>query len=342
VVTDYSDASGTLLLDIRKRSWSGPVLDALDIDPRWLPPPVESTDVIGRLSTAASKETGLPAGIPVAGGGADNACGAVGMGVVEPGGVAVSIGSSGTVLAPIDSPTVDPGMRLHTFCHATPGRWYLMGVMLSAGLSLKWLRDVMNEPAGPTCDDPGALTYELMTAEAAQAPPGSGGLVFLPYMTGERTPHADPDARGVIFGLDLTKKRSHVIRAVMEGVVFGLNDSIEIMRELEIPLSSVVTGGGGSRSDLWCRIQADVFDLPLRVASRSDTAMLGAALIAGVASGGFGSLGEACESLAEDVNTLSPVADNHAVYRESYLLFKDIYPRVSDLFGRSQGQSVAG
>ncbi len=332
--TDTSDASGTLLFDVRRRSWSDPMLEALRIPREWLPPVHESSDVIGEVTAEAAMATGLPAGTPVAAGGADNACGALGMGVINPGDVAVSIGSSGTVLAPVETPVVDREVALHSFCHALPGTWYVMGVMLSAGLSLRWFRDQLGEPERTRALRRGEDPYRLLDDTAAEAPPGCEGLVFLPYLNGERTPHADPNARGVLFGLDLTKTRAHVVRSVMEGVVFGLNDSVEIMRRLGVPLERVVAAGGGSRSALWLQMQADIFGLPVRGTGDSDAAMLGAALLGATAGGAFSNIREACRAAASHGEIVRPDTANEAVYHEAYGLFVSLYPALKDLWSK--------
>lgn len=332
IATEVSDASGTLLFDVRRRVWSGDMLDALEIPAGWLPGVFESFEQVGTITREASRATGLPAGTPVAAGGADNACGAVGMGVTRPGDVAVSIGTSGTVLAPALEPAVDPEMRVHTFCHAIPGTWYLMGVMLSAGLSLRWFRDELGEPEVSTAVRTGKDPYQLLDETASAAPAGCGGMVFLPYLTGERTPHADPDARGVLFGVDLTKKRPYIVRAVMEGVVYGLADSVEIMRELGVPLERIVAGGGGSRSRLWRQMEADIFGLSIVPAGQSDAAMLGAALLAGVASGVFSSVEEACGRAVTFGERLNPDPGTAEPYRRSYAVYRALYPAVKHLF----------
>lgn len=333
VSTEASDASGTLLFDVAKRQWSTTVIDRLKIDRDMLPEVTESSSAVGTISAEAARATGLAAGTLVAAGGADNACGAIGMGVVSEGHVAVSIGSSGTVLAPTSSPAVDPEMRLHSFCHAVPRTWYLMGVMLSAGLSLRWFRDELGEPevgeARRTARDP----YELLDATAAAAPPGCEGLVFLPYMSGERTPHADPDARGVLFGLDLSKRRSHVVRAVMEGVTFALKDSMGLMRELGLRMETVTAGGGGSRSRLWRQMQADVFELPVRAAGLSEAAMLGAALLGGVAAGAYASIAEACGASVRYGETAEPDPDTFDACRGAYRTYRELYPALRPIFG---------
>ena len=332
LATEVSDASGTLLFDVRRRAWSAEMLEELEIPVEWLPRVFESYEAIGTLTEEAADATGLPAGTVVAAGGADNACGALGMGVTSPGDVAVSIGTSGTVLAPTREPISDPGMRLHSFCHAIGGTWYLMGVMLSAGMSLRWFRDQLGEPERTLALQQDRDPYELLSRKAAEAPAGCDGLVFLPYLTGERTPHADPCARGVFFGLDLTKTRAHVVRSVMEGVVFGLNDSLEIMRELGVSLSNVVAGGGGARSALWREMQADVFDIPIVTPRESDAAMLGAALLAGVASGVYTSIEEACGTAVSYTGRNEPDPANEESYGRAYSLFRSLYPALKDIF----------
>jgi xylulokinase len=254
------------------------------------------------------------------------------MGVVDEGQVAVSIGSSGTVLAPTDRPVVDARMRLHSFCHAVPDTWYLMGVMLSAGLSLRWFRDELGEPESSNARRLGRDPYELLDVTAAQAPAGCDGLLFLPYLSGERTPHANPNARGVLFGMDLAKKRRHVFRAVMEGVVYGLNDSVALMRDMEIALDTVTAGGGGSRSNLWKSMQADIFELPIRTAGEPDTALVGAALLGGVAAGVFPTVRDACLTAVSYGNATEPDESNFDSYRRAYRKYRQLYPTLKPLF----------
>jgi len=332
LTTEVSDASGTLLFDIRRREWSRRMLEALDVPAAWLPDVLESSDPQGGVTREAADATGLAAGTVVAAGGADNACGAIGMGVLREGDMAVSIGSSGTVLAPTGAPVVDERMRLHSFCHAVPGAWYVMGVMLSAGQSLRWFRDVLGEPETGRALSEGRDAYELLDETASKAPAGSEGLLFLPYLSGERTPHADPHARGGFFGLDLTKKRSHVVRSVMEGVTFGLKDSLEIMRDMGVPLDAVVSGGGGARSALWRSMQADVFEMPVRTVSEPDAAMLGAALLGGAAGGVFATVQDASAAAVRYGDDTVPEPSNFEAYREAYGKFRALYPALKPLF----------
>ncbi len=335
LVTDFSDASGTLLFDVKKKRWSSEVISGLALPESIFPPVIESTHVAGKVSADASLATGIPEGIPVAAGAADNAASAVGMGVINPESVAVSIGSSGTVLAPTKKPIVDPGMRIHSFCHAVPETWYLMGVMLSAGLSLRWFRDNLGEPEVTEAAQSGKDAYFFLDRTAESAPPGSGGLIFLPYLTGERTPHADPYARGVFFGIDLTKKRSHLVRSIMEGVAFGLKDSFILMSQLGVSPKLAVSGGGGSRSKIWKQIQADVFGFPITACSQSDTAMFGAALIGGVACGMSATIEEACKRSVSYTETIEPDKSLFERYEKNYRIFRELYPALKEIFRKS-------
>lgn len=337
IATEPSDASGTLLFDIRELRWAGQLLDELEVPLSWLPPVLGSSEEVGTVRREAAAETGLAEGTPVAAGGADNACGAIGMGVISEGMTAVSIGSSGTVLAPTASPVVDPELRLHSFCHAVPGTWYVMGVMLSAGMSLKWFADVLGEPEAGEAVREGRDRYELLDETASLAPPGCEGLIFLPYLTGERTPHADPDARSVLYGLDLSKGRPHVIRSVLEGVVYGLNDSMSLIREIGARTDTVVSGGGGSRSALWRQMQADVFEVPVVPAGESEAAMLGAALLGSVAAGERSSVGEAVAAAVRYGETVDPDPANAKAYRRAYREFRALYPALSPVW-RSGGE----
>src|SRR5438128_2807690 len=271
--TDVSDASGTLLLDLRGRTWSDEVLDALEIPRSWLPAIFESPDVSGAVSDAAAAATGLPAGLKVAAGAGDNAAAAIGNGIVREGIVSSSIGTSGVVFASSDTARIDPRGRLHAFCHAIPGRYHLMGVTLAAGGALRWWRDASGS----------GLDYDAMAELAAQAPPGSEGLVFLPYLTGERTPHMDAHARGAFFGFNLRHSLPHLTRAVMEGVVYSLKDCLDLMTGMRLPVTEVRATGGGARSHLWRQLQADVFGLPVHRTRIDEGPAFGAALLAGVA-----------------------------------------------------------
>ncbi len=343
-VSEVSDASGTALFDVSNRRWSKGMISGLELDPALLPQVVESTAVTGKVSQAAAALTGLKPGTPVVGGGGDQAAGGVGNGIVEAGWVSSTIGTSGVVFAAEDTPAYDPRGRIHTFCHAVPGKWHVMGVTQGAGLSLRWFRDQF-AAAFAKAEDP----YDAMTAAAAEAPVGSGGLIYLPYLMGERTPHLDPDARGGWIGLTGAHTRAHLVRAILEGVAFSLRDTLEIFRELRVPVSAVRLAGGGARSPLWRHIQADVFGYPCAILKNTEGAAYGAALLAMTGTGQFATVKEACQhciAVAEDV----PVtARDHARYNELYANYVALYPALRETmhrlgalerqFGREQAQA---
>ena len=320
--TEPSDAAGTLLYDVRRRVWSTPVLQALDVDECILPNVVESTDISGVVSDETAAELGIPASVPIVGGGADNAAGAVGCGTTNGSVMQVSIGTSGAVALPTDQPHVAHDMNLHTFCHAAPNLWYLMGVVLSAGSALRWLRDTV------AAEQP----YDTLTAEAETVAAGSAGLLFLPYLTGERTPHNDANARGVFFGLSFAHTRGHLTRAVIEGVCFALRDSLELMRQQGASPREVRAIGGGARSRMWLQTLADVFGLPIATVQPSGGAAYGAALLAAVGCGMFGSVEEAVQACIETDSVVEP--DNNAVaaYGELYGAYSRLYPALKGEF----------
>lgn len=320
---DVADASGTSLFDVRHRTWSAEMLETLEIPAAWLPRVVESPVITGAVTEEAAEATGLGAGTPVVGGAGDQAAQAVGTGIVRGGIVSATIGTSGVVFAHLDMVEVDAFGRLHTFCHAVPGRWHVMGVMLSAGGSLRWLRDSLQHDAWRReATDP----YDLMAAEAAVVPPGSEGLVFLPYLTGERTPHADPFARGAFVGLTLRHHRGHLVRAVMEGVALGLRDSLELARGMGLPVAQVRASGGGARSLLWRQILADVFNAEVVTVTATEGAAYGAALLAGVGAGVFPSVEAATDSTIAVVDQTAPDAQRAGLYEEAYRVYVQLYP----------------
>lgn len=330
--TEVSDASGTALFNVRRRAWCTEVLDALDIPAAWMPPVYESPEVSGRLSASGAAATGLPAGTPVVGGGGDQAAGAVGAGVVETGIVSSTVGTSGVVFAFSDTPRVDPQLRLHTFCHAVPGKWHLMGVMLSAGGSLQWYRDAFCQPEKVVAGALGQDPYALICAEAATAPVGSEGLLFLPYLTGERTPYPDADARGVLFGLTRRTDRSAVARAILEGVAFGLRDSFAIMEAMQLPIQQVRAGGGGARSALWRQIQADVSGYAHVTLHVDEGPAFGAALLAGVGAGIYGSVEEGCGTTLQIRDSIDPIGGNRGIYQALYGVYQALYAHLKDDF----------
>jgi xylulokinase len=312
--TDASDAAGTLLLDVSRRDWSEEILDALEIPRAWMPEVYEGPEESGRLRRDVAAELGLTPGVPIAAGGGDNAAAAVGTGIVREGLLSSSVGTSGVLFAHTDGFLPDPSGRLHAFCHAVPGAYHLMGVALSAGGSLAWWRETTGRG------------YDDLVAAASEVPPGSEGLLFLPYLTGERTPHLDPKARGAFFGLTSRHTLAHMTRAVMEGVVFSLRDSMEIMRELGVPVEEVRATGGGARSPLWRRLQADVYGVPIKRTVADEGPAYGAALLAGVAAGAYGSAEEATSvvRLREEVTEFDP--ERVGVYEEAYEAYRSLYP----------------
>ena len=311
LATDVADASGTLLFDVAGRRWSGDVLDALELPAAWLPRALESP--------AVSAET--PAGTPVAAGAGDQAAGALGVGVIGAGPASVVLGTSGVVFAALPSAVVDPEGRAHVFCHATPGGWHAMGVMLSAAGSLGWFRHTLAPGEG----------YDALVAEAERWEPGAEGLLFLPYLAGERTPHVDPDARGAFVGLSLRHDRGALVRAVLEGVAYGLRDSLEILRALGCRLDVGRVSGGGARSELWLRIVASVLGLPLERTAAEEGAAYGAALLGGVAGGVFADVEEAVASCVSVRDTIEPVPAWEEIYAEGYARYRALYPALEPL-----------
>ena len=332
--TEVSDASGTVLFDVQHRRWSEEVLEALDIPKRWLPRSYESPEVTGTLSQAAAQATGLRAGLPVVGGGGDQAAQAVGSGIVEEGIVSVTVGTSGVVFASTNEMKLDPQARLHSFCHAVPGRWHVMGVMLSAGGSLRWLRDAIAGPEREIGHLTGVDPYEVMIAEAARVAPGCEGLLFLPYLTGERTPHPDPNARGAFVGLTLRHGKGALVRAVLEGVAYGLRDSLELLRALAIPIRQVRVSGGGARSAVWRQIMADIFGTELVTINVTEGAAYGAALLAGVGAGVYSDVYQATRRTIQVVDRTEPIQANVAVYDGFYSDYRALYSQLKPTFDR--------
>jgi xylulokinase len=321
--TDRAGAAGTLLLDLRRRDWSPEVLQALDIPHDWLPPTHEGPEVTGTLSSEAAEATGLKAGTPVVGGGGDQAAQAVGVGAVEPGIVALTLGTSGVVFASSGEPVVEPEGRLHAFCHAVPDTWHLMGVMLSAGGSLRWYRDVL-APATP---------YDELLAPATPVPPGAEGLFFLPYLTGERTPHPDPLARAGFVGLTVRHNQAHMTRAVLEGVAFGLRDSMELVRGAGLgEIRQVRVSGGGARSPLWRQILADVLASELVTVNTTEGAAYGAALLAGVGTGAWPDVRQACAATIQVLDQARPQPGAVQGYESLYALYRGLYPALRPTF----------
>jgi xylulokinase len=324
---DCADGAGTLLFDLRARTWSDEVLQALEIDPAWLPRTYEGTQVTGVVSPGAAEATGLVAGTPIVGGGGDQAAAAVGTGAVEQGIVSLSLGTSGVVFATTDRPTIEPDGRLHAFCHAVPGKWHLMGVMLSAAGSLRWFRDTF----AATSD------FEALLAPAADVPPGSEGLLFLPYLTGERTPYPDPLARGAFVGLTVRHRLPQMTRSVLEGVAFGLRDCFELMKAAGLgQIDQVRVAGGGARSQLWRQILADVLQSDLVTVNADEGAAYGAALLAAVGTGAFPDVPSACRAGIRITGRTEPGSVASA-YETTYSIYRQLYPALKPSF-----QALAG
>ena len=325
--TDLADASGTLLLDVAHRRWSPEMLEAAEIDERLLPSLHESSDVCGQISSKGAAETGLRVGTPVVAGAGDQAAGATGMGIVAAGTVSATIGTSGVVFAATDRPALDPRGRMHTFCHAIPGRWHVMGVTQAAGLSLRWFRDNF------AVDSSGAReSYDRLTAEAAKIPAGSDGLLWTPYLMGERTPHLDSSARGALVGLTASHTRAHVVRAILEGVAFSLRDTFTLFQEMDVPVTNIRLGGGGARSPLWRQIQADIYGRAVEIVEAEEGAAYGAAILAGVGAGMWSSVDAACHAAVRVASRVNPQPASVATLNASYSAFRRIYPATREIF----------
>jgi xylulokinase len=318
---DVQEASGTLLLDVTHRCWSAEVAEAAGIPVSWLPIVYESPEVCARISDTAAGLTGLASGTPVVAGAGDQGAGAVGMGILQPGSVSATIGTSGVVFAATASPIKDPKGRLHTFCHAVPGLWHVMGVTQSAGLSFSWLN--LTFFAG--------MSYDALTYGAAQVPAGSDGLEWAPYLLGERTPHLDPEVRAAFAGISTMHSAAHFVRAVLEGVAYSLKDTFTLFAELGIPVSGIRLGGGGARGLLWRKIQAGIYGHAVEVLTAEEGGAFGAALLAGVGAGHWASLDEACAQAIEVAQTIEPDAAEQAAYETGYTKWRKLYPALKSL-----------
>jgi len=333
--TDVSDASGTALFNVRQRDWAYEMLDQLELPNEWFPKVYESPEITGRISEEAAAQTGLAAGTLVAAGGGDQAAGAVGTGIVESGVVSSSLGTSGVVFAYLDEPVVDPEYRTHTFCHAVPGKWHVMGVMLMAGGSLRWYRDTLAEQEKHAAQAQGIDAYDLIIRQAVQVSPGCDGLTFLPYLSGERTPYPDPFARGVFFGLTLAHTRAHLARAVLEGVSFGIRDSFDILQSMGVKVREVRATGGGARSLEWRQIMTDVTGYPHVTLNVEEGPAFGVALLAGVGTGVWNSVPEACNVALKIQSRTQPDPIQTARYEQPYQTYRALYPAVRHLYPRS-------
>jgi xylulokinase len=312
-------------MNLKKRDWSDEVLSALDIPRIWMPPLYEGTQITGTITSEAASATGLAPGTPVMAGGGDQAAQAVGVGAVKEGIIALTLGTSGVVFATTGGAFIEPEGRLHAFCHSVPDQWHLMGVMLSAAGSLRWYRDTFAS----------GMSYDDLLAPAADISAGSDGLLFLPSLTGERTPHPDPLARGAFVGLTVRHGMAHCTRAVLEGVAFGLKDSFELMKSAGLArIDQVRVSGGGARSSIWRQILADVFESELVTVNTTEGAAYGAALLAGVGAGCWSDVSSACEAVIKITGQTIPIEHNAATYRRFYPLYQELYPTLKGSFAK--------
>jgi xylulokinase len=320
--TDVSDASGTALFDVSKRTWSRTMTDRLGLDYAILPEAYESSSVTGAVTQEAAEATGLRAGTPVVAGAGDQAASAIGNGIVQPGTMSCTLGTSGVVFAYLQQPAYDPLGRVHTFCHAIPGVWHVMGVTQGAGLSLQWFRNRL----APGCG------YDDLTAEAILAPPGADGVFWLPYLMGERTPHLDANARGCWIGLTAKHTRADLVRSILEGVCFSLKDGLEIISGLGARPELVRLSGGGAKSPFWHQLFADIFDTSVATLETQEGSAYGAALLATVGTGEYGSAAEVCKRAITEVEVKTPQSESVAFYKRRYELFRSLYPALKDSF----------
>jgi len=330
--TEVSDASGTLLLDVANRRWSKELLSRLDLDAALLPPCHESPEVSAKVGAIGAAATGLPAGTPVVGGGGDQPAGAVGNGIVRAGAVSATMGTSGVVFAHTGEPGFDPLGRLQRGCHAVPGAWHVMGVVLSAGGSFQWFRNQVGQASVDAARAKGVDPYFLLTDEAALAGPGAEGLFFLPYLTGERTPHFDPEARGGWIGLTVRHGRPHLVRAVLEGATYAMRDSLELIREMGVTPGEIRVSGGGARNPLWRQIQADIYGQDVATINAGEGPAFGVALLAQVGTGGFASVPEACDAAIRVVETTPVDPRAAAFYDRAYPIYRKLYIDLKDSF----------
>ncbi len=330
--TEVSDASGMQLLDIKNRCWSKEVLNALDIPIEYLGDVHESIVVSGKVHKKAAEVTGLKENTPVVGGAGDQAAGAIGNGIIKSGQISSTIGTSGVVFAHLDEPIIDEKGRVHTFCHAVPGAWHMMGVTQGAGLSLKWFRDNFCTNEIEVAKGMGIDPYVLMTKEAEKVPAGSRGLIYLPYLMGERTPHLNPKAKGVFFGLSAAHTKNEMLRAVIEGVSYSLLDCMEIIKDTGMNPTNVMVSGGGGKSELWRQILTDMFNCKVSTNKSSEGPALGVALLAGVGTGVYKDIHEACSIAISENSVQFPKEENSLVYKRYYEIYKKIYNDLKGTF----------
>ncbi len=328
--TEVSDASGTILMDIAKRDWSDEILAGLQINKDLLPKIFESYEVSAYVNKKTADITGLKEGTPIVGGGGDNACGNVGSGIIQSGIISDSIGTSGVVFAYSDEPVYDSQGRLHSFCHAVPGKWHLMGVTLSAAGSQKWYFDTFGPSPQMRKRFPDEKGFKLLDRQAENAPVGAHGLIFLPYLTGERTPYADPYARGVFFGLSYVHNQDHFARSIMEGVAYSQLDCLALMQELGIESKKIILIGGGAKSKIWRQIISDILEIDIVTLVSEEGPAFGAALLAGVGAEVFASVDEAVAKTVREASHTKPIAKNSKLYQKVYAIYQSLYKNLKD------------
>ena len=336
---DYSDASGTSLLDIRNRCWSKDILQSIDLQEELLPPLKESTDIAGSVTEQAAEASGLAAGTAVVMGGGDNACAAVGTGVVEEGKAFTTLGTSGVVYAHTNEAHIDPQGRVHTFCAAVPGSYTVMSCTLSAGLSLRWIRDVLCDQEKEEAQRQGVDPYDIMTREAQETPVGADRLLFLPYLMGERSPLLDEKARGGFIGLSAIHGKGHMIRSVLEGVAYSQRQCLDILREMKVAPDTMMICGGGGNSPFWRQMLADIYQIPVRTVINKEGPALGAAILAGVGTGVWESVPDACAKLLQYRPFEMPDAQKGEQYEPFYQIYKTLYPSLKDAYHALAKQS---
>lgn len=333
IAAEVSDAGGTYLFDVGKRAWSDEMMEKLDIPKEFFPKVYESQEVTGYLREDVASELGLKSGIPVVGGGGDQTAGGVGNGIVEEGIVSSTIGTSGVVFACTNGLKIDTkGRGVHTFCHSVKNKWAVFGCTLAAGGSFKWLRDKLSVLEKEYSANRGVSPYDLLTLSASQAKPGCEGLIFLPYLIGERTPYPDPYARGVFFGLSLRHGWSEMVRSVMEGVTFSLRDSLEILREFGVNVKQVRASGGGAKSPFWRQLQADIFNVEVITTNVEEGPAIGAAILAAVGSGYYPTVESACKEIIKPLSKTEPMKQNVDLYNDIYEVYKSLYPALKDIY----------
>lgn len=325
--SDVSDASGTALFDVVMRRWSSEMVERLKLDKAILPAVYESSEVTGVVTAEAAALTGLAEGTPVVAGGGDQASSAVGNGIVEPGVVSCTLGTSGVVFAHMERPNYDAAGRVHTFCHAVKGKWHVMGVTQGAGLSLQWYRGQFEPNA----------SYDELTAEASKSPLGAHGLFWLPYLMGERTPHLDATARGGWIGITAKHTRADLLRSLLEGVAFSQKDCLDIIESLEVPVNSVRLSGGGAKSAFWKQMFADVFHRAVTVLETQEGSAYGAALLALAGTGAYSSVPEVCRAVLREVDSLSPRNHEAVNYHRAHEVYRALYPTLRPIYGLIQG-----